>query len=318
MSSTSDKASPNQRLYQLHGRAGEICHKTVNFFARDRDIYFSDVPHLIKTVRNNLFRSGYGKTSLLWNNEKELIWSHIATAYREDKSRQLSVTKLTNEHVHLTGHSMMNVRLAAQVLSRSVGLTLQNYAGPETTETAHFILLMDRFFDCLNVRSLDAAAYRLKPDLAPYRDRNDTRFQFLDNFLAYLDNWKQSVQQRLGNFSQAERAKMFLSHQTFKGLVMTVRSFQEATRYLLDQGVEYVLSNRFCQDPLEAHFGRHRSVRPRSENPTLYSFGYQENCIRLQRSVAMVLQPKGNVEKRKGPEKEVVISNSPLKKVKRP
>ncbi|KAL8611309.1 hypothetical protein ACOMHN_013740 [Nucella lapillus] len=36
-------------------------------------------------------------------------------------------------------------------------------------------------------------------------------------------------------------------------------AFKEATHYLLDNGVKSVLSNRFCQDPLEAHFGRHRA-----------------------------------------------------------
>lgn len=318
ISSTSDKASPNQRLYQLHGCHGELCHKTLNFFAPDRYIYFfSDVPHLIKTVRNNLFRSGFGKTSLLWNDGKYLLWQHIAGAYRADKERHLSRTKLTNEHISLTSHSMMNVRLAAQVLSRSVGLVIQNYGGDESSETAKFILLMDRFFDCLNTRSLDEHIVTSKPDLAPYKKDDDARFEFLDTFERYLNDWKNSVYEREGNFQLSDRAKMFLSHQTFKGILMTIRSFKEATRYLLSEDVHFVLSNKFCQDPLEAHFGRHRSLSRRSENPNIKTFGYQENKIRLQRSLALMIQPKGNVSAKKRPAQHVTISNSPVKKATR-
>ena len=119
---------------------------------------------------------------------------------------------------------------------------------------------------------------------------------------------------RPGNFTATDRAKEFLSHRTYKGLIMTIISFKEATKYLLDNGIDFALSNKFCQDPLEARFGRYRGLGQRSENPNLYTFGYQENKIRLQRSLAMTLQPKGNTERRKRANDSVQISNCPLKK----
>lgn len=269
---------------------------------------------MIKTVRNNLFRSGPGKSSLLWYNGKEMVWSHIRRILNEDQRQQLTRRhKLTNDHINLTSHSLMNVRLAAQVLSKRVGsILVQDYE--ECHETGHFILLMNRLFDCLNTRSFEEAAKTLNPDLMPYTDKNDARFQFFDDFLAYLNDWKECVRTRPGNFTAAERAKMFLTHQTYKGLVMTIRSFKEVCHYLLDNGVQFVLSNRFCQDPLEAHFGRHRSVNQRSENPNIHCFGYQENKFRLQRDLQMQIQPKGNVRKRR--DVPVNISNSPVKKQK--
>lgn len=87
----------------------------------------------------------------------------------------------------------------------------------------------------------------------------------------------ESVRARPGNFTATDRAKEFLSHRTYKGLIMTIISFKEATKYLLDNGIDFALSNKFCQDPLEAHFGRYRGLGQRSENPNLYTFGYQEN-----------------------------------------
>ena len=76
---------------------------------------------------------------------KELLWQHVSAIYAEEKTRQLRRTKLSNDHITLTGHSMMNVRLAAKVLSRSVRLVLQKYGADESQETARFILFMDRF-----------------------------------------------------------------------------------------------------------------------------------------------------------------------------
>lgn len=126
-----------------------------------------------------------------------------------------------------------------------------------------------------------------------------------------------SVQAREGNWKAAERAKMFLTHQTYKGLVMTVKSVKEASAYLLDHGVKFVLSDKFCQDPLEQHFGWHRSINTRSKNSNLHKFGYQENKIRQQRTLALTLQPKGNVEKRKRGDAEIAVTNSPMKKARK-
>ena len=56
--------------------------------------------------------------------------------------------------------------------------------------------------------------------------------------------------------------------------------------------MEYVLSNRFCQDTLEEYFGKQRGIGRRNENPTVKDFGYNDNIIRVQRSV---LQIKGDV-----------------------
>ena len=115
-------------------------------------------------------------------------------------------------------------------------------------ETAKFVLLMDRFFDCLNTRNRFEANHTRKPDILPYTQINDTRFDFLEGeFLQYLENWRDSVKNRQGPYSPADRQKMFLSHQTYKGLVMTIRAFIEVTRYLLTHGVDFVLSNKLCR-----------------------------------------------------------------------
>ena len=80
-------------------------------------------------------------------------------------------------HINLTGHSMMNVRLAAKVLSRSVRLVLQKY-GADESRNSQVYFVHGQVFDCLNSRSFEEAALTRKPDLLPYKDREDPRFQF--------------------------------------------------------------------------------------------------------------------------------------------
>ena len=128
----SDGASPNRKFYDLYvGLIGadhtDVIHKTVNLFAPSRFIYiFSDAPHPVKTARNCLCSSGFGKhTRLMWNG-KELIWGHIAELYHSDVEQALhQLPKLTPDHINLTSFSKMKVSLAVQVLSKTVALGLR-------------------------------------------------------------------------------------------------------------------------------------------------------------------------------------------------
>ena len=52
-----------------------------------------------------------------------------------------------------------------------------------------------------------------------------------------------------------------------RGLQITVHSFKEVCKYLLHNGVKFILSERFCQDDLENYFGRQRAIGSRKDNP---------------------------------------------------
>ena len=95
------------------------------------------------------------------------------------------------------------------------------------------------------------------------------RFKFLLNFLEYLRKWKESTDERPGNFSKNARSRMFLSWQTYEGFQITVYSAIEATKFLLHEGMEFVLTERFCQDPVEKYFGNQRKLGRRSDNPDI-------------------------------------------------
>ena len=128
------------------------------------------------------------------------------------------VPKLKYEHINLTPYSVMNVRLAAQVLSETVGKVLLVTGSAEVAATANLCLMMDKFFDFLNVRNTEEHKIKLKSFLRRYRNINDIRFAWLDEFVQYLENLKTSTLEREGNFIQRNCEAMFLSWQTYEGL----------------------------------------------------------------------------------------------------
>ena len=106
---------------------------------------------------------------------------------------------------------------------------------------------------------------------------NDERFIWLiDTFLQYFEDWKHSIAKRPGQFTANARANMFISWQTYEGVKITAHSAIE-----LNQGVPYVLTERFCEDPLENYFGRQRAIGLRKDNPSLRDFGYNDNTIQF-------------------------------------
>ena len=76
---------------------------------------------------------------------------------------------------------------------------------------------------------------------------------------------------------------MFILSQTLEGLKITVYSAIELLKFLIMHKVSYVLTERFCQDPLENYFGKQRSSGAYKDNPALYDFGYNDTTIRKQK-----------------------------------
>ena len=70
--------------------------------------------------------------------------------------------KITYDHIKLTSYSIMNVELAAQVLSSSVSNVLSNYASLDAAKNEKFCLLMVVLFDAVNIRDVTSHKFNLK------------------------------------------------------------------------------------------------------------------------------------------------------------
>ena len=177
----------------------------------------------------------------------------------------------------------MRVNLAAQVLSETVGNVLNDFGPEEAAGTGKFCLMMDKSFDCLKVRNTKEHITKQKPFLKPYESIGDVRFVWLDEFLNYFKLWKDSIEERNdANYSGSAKSKIFIPWKSYEGLQITVFSFKEVCKLLLQQGIPYILSERFCQDDLENYSGKQRVIGRRCDNSTVGDFSYNDNTIKSQ------------------------------------
>jgi hypothetical protein len=160
---------------------------------------------------------------------------------------------------------------------------IRSYPEGEANETARFCKLMNDFFDCLNVRAYNEATCKRNVLLGPYRSQDDKRFEWLVNtFLQYFHDWKNP------SFLPTAQAKMFISQQTYEGLQITVHSTVETVKFLLSQGVDSVLTERFQQDPLEEYFGNQSQRGRRSDNPDASQLAYNDRALDVQRNIVPI------------------------------
>ena len=90
-----------------------------------------------------------------------------------------------------------------------------------------------------------------------------------------------------------------LCSQVYINLFLSVNSFVEITQFLISvPGVQYVLPEKLCQDPVEAFFfWKQRAAGGWSDNPTVHQFCLNTVSLRVQGSAA--LEPvRGNCGKR--------------------
>ena len=150
----------------------------------------------------------------------------------------------------------MTVNYAVQTLSKTISVALSTFETPESIATAEYCEIIDSFFDCLNLRSLTEGRIKIKPFLEPYVSQNDERFtSLIENFLEYFNTWKESIDTRSGDFTATAKSKMFISYQTHQGFKITCYSTVDCVKFLLQEGMELVLTERFSQDALEEYFG---------------------------------------------------------------
>ena len=190
-----DGTSPNRKCFRLHSNLTadpkcDVVYKTPSGFSTSRvhlllrrfttsDENSPQLPH----------NSGSGSCSrYIWNDRNYLLFRHIANLFNSDQEFTLhSLPTIIMDHIVLTSYSKMKVKLATQVLSKSVAISLR-------PGTATFFKMMNDSFDCTNVRSKTEHARKRNYFIKPCTSCDDERFVWMKNvFLKYLENWRQSI-----------------------------------------------------------------------------------------------------------------------------
>ena len=156
--------------------------------------------------------------------------------------------------MYLSCYSKMAVKFAASVLNETKGKTLQTFGTTEPSEKAKYWQMLDQVFDCLNVRSLEK---KIKRKIS--RIWNHILIKLPKN----SPGWQISSFHILIHGKKILKASQVISRkmsdlkylQTFHGIQIAVRSTVKAAKGFLQNGCICILTERFCQDPVEEYFG---------------------------------------------------------------
>ncbi|GBO35821.1 hypothetical protein AVEN_146477-1 [Araneus ventricosus] len=185
------------------------------------------------------------------------------------------VKKLTSKHVHVSGLNKMNVKLAVQVLSKSVGsalcyLTALKYLPSSASDTADFCTKIDHLFDSLNSRVL---MHRTKALLSAASSSSK-----------HLEEWRSSLEFIKTIQFQTNGNK--IQFPSITGWQVTLFAFLLLVPELFEK-VKFVLLSRFNQDALENYFSQVRRKGDSNDHPTPVDFLQRTRMLLAERMFVM-------------------------------
>ncbi|KAF0294357.1 Transposable element P transposase [Amphibalanus amphitrite] len=236
-----DMGKPNQEL--IKKRLGVTIERPYFDVDGESVIALYDPPHLFKCLRNCLYKHD------IETPEGVMSWTHIKEFYEQDCRRSVrAAPKLRDAHIVLGAFSRMKVKLATQILSRSVASAMHLYAdvGLLTGEhkvTANGLLRLNDAFDVLNSSRLDQ-----NPNRRPFsKDNEGHHVRLLTDLSEWLRLW------RIGGHAP--------SADSVQGLQLTISAVLLLWRTVSGE-LQSLATRRLTQDGLENFFGLVRQGMP--------------------------------------------------------
>ena len=156
----------------------------------------------------------------------------------------------------------MNVKRAVDIFSTEVTAVLKhllkttpNFKSAE--KTIDFMEKIYRWFTLHNVHNKTQHIHKNNPDTMHYFSISDDRLTWLETeFITYPNKWRVQC---------TNRKIQCLGDETFDALVLTTSSTVLSIKYLLNEGVQYVLTRKFSSDDVESFFGFVRHMGGRND-----------------------------------------------------
>ncbi|GFO09646.1 transposable element p transposase [Plakobranchus ocellatus] len=203
------------------------------YFMHNGTQYFViyDPPHLIKSIRNNLHKSG------LKCGTSEISWKYVEAFYDQDcKFSVRMAPKLTDKHIKLPPFTALRVKLATQVMSHSVAAGISTMVAlgalpSEAKDTALFIDRFDQLFNSMN-------SYTLKSSKPFQHALTLTSTQH--NFLLDSLSWLKTIH---GNSKIKKKLAMY---RRLASLHLCCLAFSSELH--TNQNIKFLLTSRLNQD----------------------------------------------------------------------
>jgi len=235
------------------------------FFVNQKKIFYVfDVPHLLKSTRNNFFK--YHLTFANGITEKK----HLVNFYKSDQGLNRLAPKLTDAHINPNPFQKMKVRYASQIFSATVAAGMRTcieggILSPTAETTVMFIDYMDKLFDILNSKPKTGS----KDFNRPFKKTTSQRqhlIYMLDVFKCMCVLETSIVNVELVNNDVTHRIK-FLN-----GWQITINSLLQLWDDI-DKSPEYSLCTyRVNSDTIENLFGNFRNQNGNNVNLTPIQF----------------------------------------------
>jgi hypothetical protein len=220
-------------------------------------------------VCENMFpvRNALGNWKILLDSKNnEIAWQHIVNLYEYQKTQGFTLAnKLTKQHI-LFEKNKMKVKLAVQVLSQSVAkglLTMSELKIPSfenVTPTMEYLQMFDALYDIMNSRSLSQ-----KYGKAPLQLKNENNWRLVfEKAVSYICNLKTQDGKHV---LKSNRYAAFL------GWLVNIKTLTELYNSLVKEGdLDFILTFKLSQDPLENFFSSIRMSCGNNNNPTSIQF----------------------------------------------
>lgn len=228
-----------------------------------------DPPHMLKLIRKH-FTNGK-----LYSEKGLLDWNLLRVLVEKQRGGNFNLcNKLTQHHIDWH-HKDMNVKLAAQTISRSVANALEqlNIDGYEEFEnsqaTVEFLQNGNDIFDVLNFAEKDEPNNFMKQPLNVEGEK--TILPFADRMQTYLEKITVEVKTKKGYI----RKPIFESREKmgFFGLHVDLISLKGMYYDFLKNGpLQVIHTKMFSQDHIETLFSLIRSRQGRNTNPNAIEF----------------------------------------------
>lgn len=199
--------------------------------------------------------------------DKRIRFSDIIDTYNADKANKYarSLTKITDAHIYPSPFQKMSCSIALQVFSHSMAAAIKTAVETQAINsetainTANFIDLLDKGFDCLNSK--------FQFDKNPFRCAISSKSESVKQTLISIQNiLKKIFKIGKGGNGQVKRPPCF------DGFVWSINSILMLYEEELKNGTEFLLTSRLNQDPLENFFSVIRQKGGFNLNPTARAF----------------------------------------------
>ncbi|KAE8740774.1 hypothetical protein FOCC_FOCC013698 [Frankliniella occidentalis] len=255
-----DGSSVNRAFIKMHSPVTDtesgIIFDTVNKAAPHRQLYFlSDVPHLLKTIRNCFQRSTEKKFEK--KNGKK-IWKRCTSETAEFIKRVNDWFDMLNGNDFNEGKRKNNLNLY-----------------PYERENDPRFAKLEQFVQYLKDWGEEAERAAM----------NSTMDTSAASATAHNPD-DPATDTEVGAEEESEEASPAsmrqLSHQTLEGIEIAARGFIGAVKFLLREGVKKINARVFCQDPIEQFFSKQRYKGGRNPTPNSQQFFNNQVLIHNQ------------------------------------